>query len=504
MWSYYYTPVSVDEALALLADHGGQARVIAGGTDLLVEMQRQLIAPAVLIDVTRIPGLDSIRLGSDGLIHLGPLATHSQVLASRLCQQRALPLVMACGQVGSPQVRNRGTIAGNLVTASPANDTITPLWSLGARLTLRSRRGVRTLALDDFFHGVRRTALAADELLTDIAFPPLAASQQGIFLKSGLRRAQAIAIVNVAVILSLDGNIVQQARLTLGSVAPTIIRAKAAEAALEGRELNDDTIEQSAALAAEAASPISDIRAPAAYRRRMVAVYVRRALQQLRNSTASNKVESPVALWGKTNGRFPANLEAMVCHGANNETPISITVNGHPHLVYGANDKTLLRLLREDLGLTGTKEGCAEGECGACTVWLDGIAVDSCLVPAPRAHNCTVTTVEGLSHAGRLHPVQQAFVSEGAIQCGYCTPGFAMAAASLLDERPQPTRDEIQQGLAGCLCRCTGYHKIVSAVERAARLAAQGVTEPQGQAAASAESAQKEQHNGQSIMPRDT
>jgi carbon-monoxide dehydrogenase medium subunit len=309
-------------------------------------------------------------------------------------------------------------------------------------------------------------------MLIDIQFPALRSEQHGAFIKLGLRRAQAISLVNAAVILTLDDGRVEKAVITLGAVAPIIIHAAESETYLKGRLLSEDTIEQAARLAQAAARPIDDVRGPADYRLEMVRVCVARNLRAI--AAGQERLgfpANPVLLWGRGDQRKPPRLAASVQHSA---MPIVTCINGQDHTFTGGHHKTLLRLLREDAGLIGTKEGCAEGECGACTVFLDGVAVMSCLVPAPRAHEAEIVTIEGLalltpsSPDGKLHPVQQAFITEGAVQCGYCTPGFIMSAAKLLEERPNPTREDIQQAITGNLCRCTGYYSIVAAIERAA------------------------------------
>jgi xanthine dehydrogenase iron-sulfur cluster and FAD-binding subunit A len=519
MWHTYHQPTTLSEALALLSQHGEQARVIAGGTDLILELERGVRRQQVLIDITRIPGLNDIALDGEE-ITLGPLVTHNDVAASPLLTARAFPLAQASWEVGAPQIRNRATVAGNLITASPANDTITPLWALDGAVTLASaQRGERRLPFDQFFLGVRRTAMQPDELLTAIHLRALPANSRGAFIKLGLRRAQAISLVNVAVVLDFDqpslesasdpqllgpvsdrahnalgpvsdrarnalGPVsdrahnaqaphVTRARITLGAVAPTIVRAEAAEASLLGQPLSDSVIAQAAALAMQAARPIDDLRASADYRRAMVGVLVERALRQLRaGDERAGLPARPVLLRAPDIGNrlsVIGNQSPITDH----RSPITdhrlpFTLNGQPVTLDNAAGKTLLRALREDGQMTGVKEGCAEGECGACTVWLDGEAVMACLVPAERAAGCDVMTVEGLAQR-ELHPLQAAFVAEGAVQCGYCTPGLLMSGAMLLEERPDPSVADIQQALAGNLCRCTGYAKVIRAVQQATR-----------------------------------
>ena len=475
MWHNYYSVTTLEEALQILADRGPRARIVAGATDLMIELERGIRRGIdTLIDITRLPGRDQIVMDEDEVLHLGPLVTHHHCVNSKLVVERALPLAQAAWEVGAPQIRNRGTIAGNLITASPANDTIAPLMALGAHLRLASVRGERSVPLAEFYTGVRGTVMAPDEILVDIAFPALQPNQRGMFIKLGLRRAQAISVVNTAVLLTFAQDApgkLERVAITLGAVAPTIVHAANAEVYLQGRELNPATIAHAAELAMQAARPIDDIRSSAAYRREMVRVCVSRALHALADGQERHGFPSnPVLLW-KPN-YHPDGLQAPVLHAPG--TPIVTRINGQEHTFTTGFEKSLLHLLRDEAGLTGTKEGCAEGECGACTVFLDGKAVMACLVPAARAHGAEITTVEGLADGDTLHPIQSAFVAEGAVQCGFCTPGLLMTGAMLIEERPHPSQEDVQQAITGNLCRCTGYYKIIQAIEQAASLAHSG------------------------------
>jgi xanthine dehydrogenase iron-sulfur cluster and FAD-binding subunit A len=466
MWQSYYQAVNIHDALKVMDQFGPKGRIIAGGTDLIIEMERGIRKGIdVLIDVTRIPGLDGITLDGMGNIHIGPSVTHNQCASSGLIHAYGLPLAQAAWEVGSPQIRNRGTIAGNLITASPANDTITPLLALDGSLELSSISGKRIIRLSEFYTGVRKTVLGAGEMVTDIYFPAMKPNQFGIFTKYALRKAQAISVVNSAIVLQIDDGIVTSASITFGAVAPTIIHAKEAEAFLLGKSLNEQNITMAAELIQLAIHPINDIRGSANFRRKIAQVITQRGLDKIANGNVKSSLPEQIIQLKHPSRTHGYTLSNNITHNAS--IPIVATINGKVKSFPKGQDKTLLRLLREDGHLTGTKEGCAEGECGACTVFLDGMAVMSCLVPAPRAHGSDVTTIEGISTEEILHPVQEAFIKEDAVQCGYCTPGFIMSGVMLLEENNHPSKDQIKQALTGNLCRCTGYYKIIKAIERA-------------------------------------
>ena len=274
----YLEPASVDEALTLLAAHGPQARLLAGGTDLMVLLRRHKIAPTCLIDVGRLPGLNTLATAS-GEIVIGAGVCHRQIEASPLFRGALQALPEACATVGSVQIRNVATVAGNLCNASPAADTPPVLLTFGARVRLASAAGVRELPLEEFFLGYRSTALQAGELLTEIRLPAPPPRTGSRFEKLGRRRAMEISIACVAatVTLAADDRL-SSVRIGLGSVAPTSLRARQAEALLQGQRLSDELLAAAGRAAAAECAPIDDLRATGEYRRLVVATLVERAV----------------------------------------------------------------------------------------------------------------------------------------------------------------------------------------------------------------------------------
>ena len=269
------------QALAVLAEHGAGAKLLAGGTDLLVDLKSAPHVPDVVVDISRAAALDRIELTEQGL-HIGALATHSAVMKSPLVRAHFPALVDASHTVGAVQTRNLGTLAGNLVTCVPSMDGGPALLALEATVTVASASGQRQMPLAEFFVGPRKTALRPDEMLLEIVIPRKNLGKPTAFLKFGLRKGQALALVNVAASAWVDPKrkVFVEPRIALGAVAPTVIRASKSEAYLEGQAVSPEAMVEAGRIAAEEARPISDFRASADYRRDLIRVLTARALAQ--------------------------------------------------------------------------------------------------------------------------------------------------------------------------------------------------------------------------------
>jgi carbon-monoxide dehydrogenase medium subunit len=280
-----FFPRSVDETCALLSEHGRDAQIVAGGTDLFVKMKQRRLVPSVLINIKRISGLDQIRGDADEGLHIGPLTTIQAIRESALIAKRFPVLSEAAGVLGTEQVRNLGTIGGNLGNASPSAEFAPPLLILDASVRCLGRRGERVVPLDRFFVGPGKSALETDEVVTDIQVPNPPDRAQLVYLKHSLRRMD-VAMAAAAVMVLLDGDVCRDVRIALGAVAPTVFRARGAEQTLIGKRLTADSreselLEEAAQVAVGEARPIDDIRGYASYRRKVVAMLVRHGLEHV-------------------------------------------------------------------------------------------------------------------------------------------------------------------------------------------------------------------------------
>ena len=275
----YVAARDAKHAIALLAEHGAAAKILAGGTDLLVELKDAQHPPGVVVDISRVLDLKDISLTDDGL-RIGALATHGEIMRSAVIRDLCPALVEAAHSIGAVQTRNLGTIGGNLMTCVPSMDSGPALIALEAQVTVAGPDGQRRMPLANLFVGPRKTSLACGELLVDIIIPKPNLGKPAAFQKFGLRKGQALALVNVAASLWVDRERTAfvAPQIALGAVAPTVIRAPRAEAFLEGKAITDEVMAEAGRIAATEAKPISDFRASADYRRDLIAVLVKRTL----------------------------------------------------------------------------------------------------------------------------------------------------------------------------------------------------------------------------------
>ncbi len=271
-------PSSVEECLAALAERNGEARLLAGGTDLLPQMKNGLLKPAWVIDVSGVPELRVLERAADGSLRIGAAVTARTLELAPAVRDGFRSLADSAELIGSVQVRNLATLGGNLCNAAPSADMAPPVMVLDAEAVIAGPGGQRRVPIADFFTHVRQTVLGPDELLVEIVIPAPGSRSGGTYLRHTPRRELDIAVVGVASQLTLDGDRCAKARIALASVAPTPVRATAAEEVLQGQAVTPELIERAAELAVDAARPISDQRGSAEFRRHLVRVLTRRTL----------------------------------------------------------------------------------------------------------------------------------------------------------------------------------------------------------------------------------
>jgi carbon-monoxide dehydrogenase medium subunit len=454
----YERPGTLKEALGLLAEHGDEARPLAGGQSLVPMLNLRLAAPGVVVDLNGLAGLDGFEIAG-GTLAVGAL-TRQRTL--ELSGEAVAIGALADGLplVGHVATRNRGTVGGSVAHADPAAELPLALLALGGSVVAEGPDGRREIPADDLFAGFLTTTLRPGELVTEVRFPVPRDREGSALLEVAQRHGDfPLAAVAVSVLFDPDGRI-GAARVAAGAVAdrPVLLR-DAAEALVAGAPPDE-----AGRVAAGEIDPPGTLHAPPDYQRHLVSVLLARAVERTRA-----RAETPHRL-----------LERVTHPGGAPHAPKgACTVNGRVASLERVPDRRLLSdFLRHDRGLRGTHVGCEHGVCGACTIRLDGVAVRSCLLLARQADGAEITTVEGLAANDgdrTLHPLQAAFKRHFALQCGFCTAGILMAAAEWLETSARPPEeDDIRKLLSGHLCRCTGYAPIVAAIAEVAGAGAGG------------------------------
>lgn len=278
----YLVALDLDEASNTLAELGPTARVMAGATDLIIPMKDHAIwpEPEYLIDIKKIQGLDYLEYDEKEGLKVGALTTLYTLEHSKLVKKKYPAVATAAKSIASTQTRAKGTMVGNICNASPSCDSGPIVVASDARILIHGKDGEREIRGGDFFKGVKKTALEPGDIVTGIIFPPLSKNQRAVYIKHAVRKAMDLAIVGVAVIITVEDDVCTDVRIALGAVATTPIRAPKAEEALIGKKLDDDVIENAARIAMDSCSPISDIRASKEYRSAMVRVFTKRAIKK--------------------------------------------------------------------------------------------------------------------------------------------------------------------------------------------------------------------------------
>jgi xanthine dehydrogenase iron-sulfur cluster and FAD-binding subunit A len=445
----YHRPSDLPEALELIRRG---AVPLAGGTRLLASAGEL----ATLVDLC---GLGLARITGDrGDLRLGAMTPLQDVIDSAETYGPTAGLLPAAcrARSASRMVRGMATIAGEAIGGTDDGDVAVALLALNAVFVLADGTGTVEVPAARFLRDPAAD-LRGGRLVTAVVVP---GPPEGAAFERLAVLPSAPSLVSVAAAVSLSGDKCVRVRIAVGGLAGRPARVSEAEAAVDSTGCDDAPLARCRERTA-ARKFRGDAHASAGYRGQVAGVLVERAL---RRAMAAARSRAPMAPRPRP---LPA-VPAVPPVRAFTAGEIPVRVNGAALRVRTRAGATLLEALRAE-GFWGVKHGCETGECGACTVLLDGRPVCACITLAARAEGRSIETVEGLGNPDHLHPVQAAFVDTGAIQCGFCTPAMELAAKALLEAVPDPTEDDARDALAGCLCRCTGYVKPVEAVLRAAR-----------------------------------
>ena len=463
----YHRPDTLAEALALLAEHGDDAKVLAGGQSLVPLMAMRMGRPAVVVDIGRVPGLADIEVGADGSCSIGALVRHAAAERSADVASHAPLVHRAMPLIAHRAIRTRGTVVGSIAHADPAAEMPAVAVAVGATMTAASASGERSIAASDFFEGYLQTALRADEILTRVTFPAWPAGAVGSVVEVA-RRHGDYALVGLVTSIQLDGGRITDAALTFFGAASTTgpcPRGRASPDRNVGASRHGGRGREDRGRRARSTGrhPRHDGLSEAPRRR----PHPPRPGRSRRHDRSVRMTESSTVAASSVPDATTRRLDAERRAGGD-VIDVGLVINGVRHDVTVEARRTLSDVIRDDCGLTGTHVGCEHGVCGACTVLIDGEPARSCLMFAGQADGADITTIEGLAGPdGTLHPIQQAMMDAHGFQCAFCSPGFLMSAVALLAENPDPTTAEIREELSGNICRCTGYQSIVAGVERA-------------------------------------
>ena len=499
-----YEAESVEDAVRLLREHP-EAQIIAGGSDVLVQIREGKRAGKELVSIYGIDAMRGVTLDEEGAIRIGSLTSFSHIAASPIIREFIPVLGEAVSLVGGPQIRNIGTIGGNTCNGVTSADSASTLVAWDAVVELTGPEGVRRVPLPEFYIKAGKVDLRPGEIQTAILIPKAAyEGYTGNYIKYAMREAMDIATLGCSVNVSLsdDKKTIRDVRIAYGVAGPVPMRAPTAEARAKGREVSAETIKAFAEAVLEDIHPRDSWRAAKAFREHIAVEMAKRALtKSIELARASGKPSlnqseepcaetterpevspRPEALHAPVSSPKPEAEQAQALKPLQRTEPerssrgdrkapryrlIHCTINGKPREAMIDVRASLTDLLRNDFRLTSVKKGCEVGECGACNVLVDGECFNSCIYLAVWADGRDILTLEGLEGPnGELSDIQQAFIDEAAVQCGFCTPGAIMSAVEILNEGRELSDEEIRIRMSGHLCRCTGYENIMRAVKK--------------------------------------